>query len=32
MGCKIAVIGATGRVGYEVLTMLAEFQKRENFR
>lgn len=31
MGCKIAVIGATGRVGYEVLTMLAEFQKEGKF-
>ncbi|WP_264375112.1 MULTISPECIES: aspartate-semialdehyde dehydrogenase [unclassified Wolbachia] len=31
MGCKIAVIGATGRVGYEVLNMLAEFQKEGKF-
>ena len=29
MGHKIAVIGATGRVGYEVLKVLAEFQDRE---
>lgn len=32
MGCKIAVIGATGRVGREVLSALAEFQDEGKFQ